>query len=144
MKRWGQINYLIYQNHQLEIGFYDNLPQVQLLDAQAESKDFYSVQFPKTEVKVLSQEDDFIECEISHSRQKIKETPQNFYHYRGKDYISDITTYQPPLKENEIVAKNSRIAELEANVSELQEAANLNLVKAQEIVNELKEIVNAQ
>ena len=46
-------------------------------------------------------------------------------------------------KENEIAAKNSRITELEANVLELQEAANLNLVKAQEIVNELKEIVNA-
>ena len=46
-------------------------------------------------------------------------------------------------KENEISTKVSEIATLEANVSDLQEAANLNLVKAQEIVNELKEIVNA-
>lgn len=104
MKRWGQINYLIYQNHQLEIGFYDNLPQVQLSDAQAESKDYYSVQFPKTEVKVLSQEVEFIECEIIYSHQKIKVTPQNFYHYKGKNYISDITTYQPELKEDEVVS----------------------------------------
>ena len=39
--------------------------------------------------------------------------------------------------------KDSKIAELEAKVIELQEQANLNLVKAREIVNELKEVINA-
>lgn len=104
MKRWGQINYLIYNHQALEVGYYDDLVKVQLLQSQAESKEYFSVQFPRTEVNVISQNDELIECEIVHSHQRINVTPQNFYHYRGKDYISDITTYQPPLKENEIVA----------------------------------------
>ena len=95
MKRWGQINYLIYQNHQFEVGFYDDLPKVKLLEQQAKSDDYYSVQFPKTEVNVLTQSDELITCELVHSHQKISVTPQNFYHYKGKDYISVITTYRP-------------------------------------------------
>ena len=50
-------------------------------------------------------------------------------------------------KENlvsKLAQRESEINTLNVRVSELQEAANLNLVKAQEIVNELKEIANAQ
>ena len=46
-------------------------------------------------------------------------------------------------KDNIIISKNSEIEELTTKVSELEEAANLNLAKAQEIVNKLKEIANA-
>ena len=46
-------------------------------------------------------------------------------------------------KDNIIISKNSEIEELTTKVSELEETANLNLAKAQEIVNELKEIANA-
>ena len=42
-----------------------------------------------------------------------------------------------------IETKDSKISELETKVAELEETANLNLTKAQEIVNELKEIINA-
>ena len=47
-------------------------------------------------------------------------------------------------KDNIIISKNSEIEELTTKVSGLEEAANLNLAKAQKIVNELKEIINAQ
>ena len=46
-------------------------------------------------------------------------------------------------KDNIIISKDSEIEELTTKVSELEETANLNLEKAQELVNELKEIVNA-
>ena len=46
-------------------------------------------------------------------------------------------------KDNIILSKDSEIEELTTKVSELEETANLNLEKAQELVNELKEIVNA-
>ena len=46
-------------------------------------------------------------------------------------------------KDNIIISKDSEIEELTTKVSELEETANLNLAKAQEIVNELKEITNA-
>ena len=49
-------------------------------------------------------------------------------------------------KENlvsKLAQRESEINTLNVRVSELQEASNLNLVKAQEIVNELKEIINA-
>ena len=42
-----------------------------------------------------------------------------------------------------IETKDSKISELESRVAELEETANLNLEKAQEIVNELKVIINA-
>ena len=56
-----------------------------------------------------------------------------------------ITPLQEQVSQLQIVIENkdSKIAELEAKVIELQEQANLNLVKAQEIVNELKEVINA-
>ena len=43
----------------------------------------------------------------------------------------------------ELSQKESEINVLNVQVSELGEQANLNLTKAQEIVNELKEIINA-
>ena len=57
-----------------------------------------------------------------------------------------ITSLQETIveKDNVIISKDSEIEELTTKVSELEEAANLNLAKAQEIVNELKEIINAQ
>ena len=42
-----------------------------------------------------------------------------------------------------IETKDSKISELESRVAELEETANLNLEKAQQIVNELKGIINA-
>lgn len=56
-----------------------------------------------------------------------------------------ITSLQETIveKDNVIISKDSEIKELTTKVSELEEAANLNLAKAQEIVNELKEIANA-
>ena len=56
-----------------------------------------------------------------------------------------ITSLQEAIveKDNVIISKDSEIKELTTKVSELEEAANLNLAKAQEIVNELKEIANA-
>ena len=56
-----------------------------------------------------------------------------------------ITSLQETIveKDNVIISKDSEIEELTTKVSELEEAANLNLAKAQEIVNELKEIANA-
>ena len=49
-------------------------------------------------------------------------------------------------KENlvsELAQRESEINALNVRVLELEEQANLNLTKAQEIVNELKEIINA-
>ena len=49
-------------------------------------------------------------------------------------------------KENlvsKLAQRESEINTLNVRVSELEEQANLNLTKAQEIVNELKEIINA-
>lgn len=43
----------------------------------------------------------------------------------------------------ELAQKDSEINVLNTKVTKLEEQANLNLVKAQEIVNELKEIINA-
>lgn len=46
-------------------------------------------------------------------------------------------------KDNQISELNTKVAELNTRVAELEETANLNLEKAQEIVNELKVIINA-
>ena len=46
-------------------------------------------------------------------------------------------------KDNQISELNTKVAELNTRVAELEETANLNLQKAQEIVNELKVIINA-
>ena len=43
----------------------------------------------------------------------------------------------------ELAQKDSEINVLNTKVAEIEEQANLNLTKAQEIVNELKEIINA-
>lgn len=47
------------------------------------------------------------------------------------------------VKDTKISELETRVAELETRVSELEETANLNLAKAQELVNTLKEIANA-
>lgn len=46
-------------------------------------------------------------------------------------------------KDNQISELNTKVAELNTRVAELEETANLNLAKAQELVNTLKEIANA-
>ena len=46
-------------------------------------------------------------------------------------------------KDSKISELESRVAQLESRVAELEQTANLNLAKAQEIVNELKVIINA-
>ena len=46
-------------------------------------------------------------------------------------------------KDNQISELNTKVAELNTRVAELEETANLNFQKAQEIVNELKVIINA-
>ena len=46
-------------------------------------------------------------------------------------------------KDSKISELETKVAELESRVAELEETANLNLAKAQEIVNELKVIINA-
>ena len=46
-------------------------------------------------------------------------------------------------KDSKISELETRVAELESRVAELEETANLNLEKAQQLVNELKEIANA-
>ena len=46
-------------------------------------------------------------------------------------------------KDSKISELVSRVAQLESRVAELEQTANLNLAKAQEIVNELKVIINA-
>ena len=46
-------------------------------------------------------------------------------------------------KDSKISELESRVAQLESRVAELEGTANLNLEKAQQIVNELKGIINA-
>ena len=46
-------------------------------------------------------------------------------------------------KDNQISELNTKVAELNTRVAELEGTANLNLEKAQQIVNELKGIINA-
>ena len=46
-------------------------------------------------------------------------------------------------KDSKISELETKVAELESRVAELEETANLNLEKAQQIVNELKGIINA-
>lgn len=45
--------------------------------------------------------------------------------------------------QSSIGVKDNKISELETRVAELEKTANLNLAKAQELVNTLKEIANA-
>ena len=46
-------------------------------------------------------------------------------------------------KDNQISELNTKVAELNTRVAELEETSNLNLEKAQQLVNELKVIANA-
>ena len=61
------------------------------------------------------------------------------------EYVNKVN-YQPKTFEElvlELAQKDSEINVLNTKVAEIEEQANLNLTKAQEIVNELKEIINA-
>ncbi len=46
-------------------------------------------------------------------------------------------------KDTKISELESRVAQLESRIAELEQTANLNLEKAQQLVNELKVIANA-
>lgn len=106
MKSWGQINCLIYQPqlHTFSLVAYDNLPKVKLLDHQFLSKDHYSLQFPHTEINILTKNDVDSICFIPHLNKTMTFLNHQIYHYKGKDYISDQTTYKLELQKDDIVS----------------------------------------
>ena len=106
MKRWQQINYLIFDNmgRELECGYYDNLPKIQALEDQEESENFITLLFPHTEVVIREVRGKESVCYVPWLDQEIVIDSSRIYEYKRKTYCSDMTTYCLPVKAGEILS----------------------------------------
>lgn len=86
------------------------------------------------ECKNIKEENGTLKSELENIREQIKAE----YEVQIQDANQKIS-----LLETQLTQANNTIIEKDNRIKELEEQANLNLSKAQEIVNELKEIINA-
>ncbi len=118
MKRWAQINYLIFdEQRHWTMGYYDGHPKVIALDNQKANTHPMTLIFPNTKVKVLDEYDDTSICYVPYLNKEITLKTNKLYHYKGEIYSSDFTTYQ-----------------LEVNAGDLLEVCDGNLMKKDGII----------
>lgn len=106
MKRWRQINYLIFDSSgkELECGYYDNLPKIQALEDQEENEGYFSLIFPQTQVEIRERREEKVVCYVPWLDREIKIDANRIYDYKGKSYCSDMTTYHLKVKSGDILS----------------------------------------
>lgn len=104
MKRWAQINYLIFENGNMSQGWYDALPKIKALEDQKESLDSITLLFPHTEIEIIEENEEESLCFIPYINQKLYIKNKNIYDYKRKTYCSDFTTYQIEVQAGDILS----------------------------------------
>lgn len=104
MKRWQQINYLIFQNGTIQFGYYDNLPQIRALDSQEESTDPFSLLFPRTQIESIRETDAGKYCYFPYLKRELLIAEEHIYRHKGRYYSHDFTTYRLPVNAGELLS----------------------------------------
>lgn len=104
LKRWYQINYLILRQDKIEIGAYDDMPRFRALDSQEASKNPMTLEFPRTEVKVLKEGEKESVCFLPVLGREMTVPNDQLYVYKKKRYRYNLTTYHLPVQAGEVLA----------------------------------------
>lgn len=104
MKRWRQINYVIFQNQEMTFGYYDALPKLEALSSQQVSFEGVSVIFPQTKLQILEEINDKVRCFIPYINQEMTLHKDKIYPYKGDYYASDFTTYLLDVKVGDVLS----------------------------------------
>lgn len=104
MKRWQQINYLIFQNGMLQFGYYDELPKIRALDSQEESRDPFSLLFPHTQIGLMREMGEENYCYFPYLNKELLIAKDRIYQHKGNYYCYDFTTYCLPVRAGEILS----------------------------------------
>lgn len=104
MKTWGQINYLILENGNIQTGYYDDLPKIKALDAQKEAAEPLTLIFPNTLLEVVEAQESTSVCYFPYLNRELRIANQTIYPYKGKQYCQDFTTYDLPVEAGETLS----------------------------------------
>lgn len=104
MKSWGQINYLILENGNIQTGYYDALPKIKVLDAQKEAAEPLTLIFPNTLLEVVQARENTSICFFPYLNRELQVANQSIYSYKGKQYCQDFTTYDLPVEAGETLS----------------------------------------
>ncbi len=103
LNRWGQINYLILRQDKIECGAFNHMPRFIALDDQDASKNPLTLEFPRTEVKIIRAGDKETLCFVPALGREITVLNNHMYFYKGKHYCYNMTTYRLPVKAGEVL-----------------------------------------
>lgn len=104
MKRWQQINYLVFENGNIHKRTLDRLSLVRVLENQEANADPMTLIFPNTMVDILERGEQESQCYVPYLDRCISVSNCRLYHYKGHDYCYDITDYLLPVKAGEIIS----------------------------------------
>lgn len=101
MKRWQQINYLIFEKGTIQFGYYDQLPKIHALDSQEESQEPFTLLFPHTRIDSMREMREGNYCVFSSLNKELLIAKDRIYRYKGTYYCYDFTTYCLPVRAGE-------------------------------------------
>ena len=112
MKRWQQINCLIFDNNgTITNRYYDNLPKIKILESQEETTNPITLTFPNTLLEVNERGVESSLCYLPYPDIELLISNSSIYLYKGKEYCSDFTTYYLPLEIGDIVSLCGKIGD---------------------------------
>lgn len=105
MKSWCQLNYLIlYPDQEMQMGYFDRLPKIRLLDDQKETPEAFTLAFPNTQIEILQENGADSRCYVPYLKKELTIEKDRIYEYKNKMYSYDFTTYDLGVKAGEIVS----------------------------------------
>ncbi len=104
LKRWHQINYLVLTEDNIEFGAYDDMPRFRALDSQKASKDPLTLEFPRTEVKIIQENETESICFVPALGRQMTVANDHLYEYKKKRYCYNLTTYHLPVQAGDILS----------------------------------------
>ena len=105
MKRWQQINCLIFDsNRNITYRSYDSLPKIKLLESQKRTPNPITLTFPNTLLKVKERGENTSLCYLPYPDIEMTISNSSIYLYKGEEYCSDFTTYYLPVEVDDIVS----------------------------------------
>lgn len=106
MKRWQQINYLVFEDGNVHMEYLDRLKKIRVLEDQNipdEEQKPMTLIFPNTMVEIRERGEHDSLCYVPYLDRSISVANSRLYHYKGHDYCYDVTEYLLPVKANEII-----------------------------------------
>ena len=105
MKRWGQINILMFApDGRMTFGAYDGCRKIRVLQAQEEMKNPLTLIFPDTYVEHTERIGEKMRCYLPRLQCEMEFDEERLYTYKDKTYCSDFTTYHLPVYAGEVVS----------------------------------------